>query len=82
MDPNFPTSLSWLSAFVDLLKTGGPWTLLAIGIIFYLRKERELRQTYLKLIDMATLQAGVLAKTEMTISSLRETLVTALERRD
>jgi hypothetical protein len=72
--------LTLLAQFVDLLKTGGPWTLLAVMIVMYVRKDAELRRLYLRVIDMATVQAGISAKTEMTISSLTGTLSTALEK--
>jgi hypothetical protein len=72
--------LKWLTAFVELLKTGGPWTLLAIVLIMYWRKDKELRALYLRMIDMSTLQAGLVAKTEMTLAALRETLTGAIDK--
>jgi len=72
--------LAVLQQLVELFQKGGPWTMLVITLIMYWKKDNELRKLYLRVIDMATVQAGISAKTEMTISSLTGTLSTALEK--
>jgi len=76
--------LDQFERFVEILKTGGPWTMLAIMIILYWLKDRELGRTYHKLIDMGQVQAGLTAKVQLTMASLEGTLRTFLleERRD
>ena len=72
--------LSLLAQFIDVLRTGGPWAMLAIMLLMYWAKDRELRKLYLRVIDMATVQAGLAAKTQMTIGSLKDTLSTAIAK--
>lgn len=76
--------LAQFERFVEILKTGGPWSMLGVMIIMYWLKDRELGRTYRRLIDMGQLQAGLTAKVQMTMSSLEGTLKTFLleERRD
>jgi hypothetical protein len=74
------SGLTYLASFVDILRGGGPWTLMAIMIIFYVRKDQELRLLYGKMIEMSTTQATISAKSETTLNSLQDMLVTALER--
>ena len=73
-----------ITTFLEGLKVGGPWTLVAIlgGVISWLYRDcqKERRDNVDKLVGLATAQTLAITRLEATLSATKDALL-SLERR-
>ena len=65
---------NWILIIIQILEVGGPWAVVVFLGWGYVRKDRECREAYKSIQELAIEQTGALIHMETAIEALKDAL--------